>query len=79
MVKWLSIGFTLLAMLIAVVLVVKVPGGLLNGIRSITENAERLAQNDFSQKTRATGVSELDVLARQLERIRINALQKTKK
>lgn len=79
LVKWLSIGFTLLAMLIAVVLVVKVPGGLLNGIQSITQSAERLAQNDYSQKTRATGVTELDVLAKRLERIRINALQKNKK
>ena len=78
-VKWASIGFSVLALIVAIFLVIRVPGALISGIRQMTGHAERLAAGDYSQAVKKVGIGELDDLASNLERIRLRALQQRKR
>jgi len=78
-VVWASVGFSLLALVIAVLLVIRIPGALVSGIRHMTEQVERLGAGDYSQAVKRVGIGELDELAAGLENIRLGALKKRHK
>ena len=75
-VKWVSVLFSVLTVIIATILVIKIPGALIRAIRQLTEYTEALAAGDYSRTVKRVGISELDDLAGSLEKIRVKALQK---
>ncbi|WP_457674998.1 HAMP domain-containing protein [Thiolapillus sp.] len=75
-VKWVSVASSVLTVIIAIFLVIRVPGALISAIHQMTGHAERLAAGDYSQAINKVGISELDDLAGSLEKIRLKALQR---
>jgi len=76
-VKWLSLSLAGTAFVIALALVILVPGSLNRGLQQLREAAERISRNDLSRPLADSGVQELDALGRALERIRVARLGRT--
>ena len=75
-VKWTSLGVAVLAWLIAVVLIMAIPGSLSRGLATITRSAEMMGDNDYSRPVGETGIRELDRLSQALEKIRLGRFKK---